>query len=93
MATIGNAALSIRNHARHQIRVHTAEIKHPVSGDPMYQFKAVPSARQCSDGPTHAWRLGDFAASVTGRCEAMLLPDQFNTLCQKYCDCELTLDI
>jgi 23S rRNA pseudouridine1911/1915/1917 synthase len=64
----------------HQIRVHTAEIKHPIVGDPIYSSNRSIGVNLTGQA-LHAWKL-KLQHPITGEfIEAIApLPDQFNTL-------------
>jgi 23S rRNA pseudouridine1911/1915/1917 synthase len=80
---IGNYSLihyQLETGRTHQIRVHTAEIKHPIIGDPMYSSNRSIGVNLTGQA-LHAWRL-QLEHPLTGELiEAIApLPDQFNTL-------------
>ena len=80
---IGNYCLmhyQLETGRTHQIRVHTAEIKHPIVGDPMYSSNRSIGVNLTGQA-LHAWRL-TLQHPLTGELiEAIApLPDQFNTL-------------
>jgi 23S rRNA pseudouridine1911/1915/1917 synthase len=64
----------------HQIRVHTAEIKHPIVGDPIYSSNRSIGVNLTGQA-LHAWKL-TLQHPISGESiEAIApLPDQFNTL-------------
>lgn len=64
----------------HQIRVHTAEIKHPIVGDPVYSSNRSIGVNLTGQA-LHAWRL-TLQHPISGESiEAIApLPEQFNTL-------------
>jgi 23S rRNA pseudouridine1911/1915/1917 synthase len=64
----------------HQIRVHTAEIKHPIVGDPIYSSNRSIGVNLTGQA-LHAWRL-TLQHPISGESiEAIApLPIQFNTL-------------
>ncbi|NJS10986.1 MAG: RluA family pseudouridine synthase [Microcoleus sp. CSU_2_2] len=64
----------------HQIRVHTAEIKHPIVGDPIYSSHRSIGVNLTGQA-LHAWRL-TLQHPISGESiEAIApLPEQFNTL-------------
>ena len=80
---IGNYSLihyQLETGRTHQIRVHTAEIKHPIIGDPMYSSNRSIGVNLTGQA-LHAWRL-QLEHPISGELiEAIApLPDQFNTL-------------
>ena len=80
---IGNYCLihyQLETGRTHQIRVHTAEIKHPIVGDPMYSSNRSIGVNLTGQA-LHAWRL-QLEHPISGELiEAIApLPDQFNTL-------------
>ncbi|MEK0181721.1 MAG: RluA family pseudouridine synthase [Oscillatoriales cyanobacterium] len=80
---IGNYSLihyQLETGRTHQIRVHTAEIKHPIIGDPMYSSNRSIGVNLTGQA-LHAWRL-QLQHPISGELiEAIApLPDQFNTL-------------
>ncbi len=80
---IGNYCLiqyQLETGRTHQIRVHTAEIKHPIVGDPMYSCNRSVGVNLTGQA-LHAWKL-TLQHPLTGELiEAIApLPDQFNTL-------------
>src|SRR6476620_4795593 len=80
---IGNYCLmhyQLETGRTHQIRVHTAEIKHPIVGDPMYSSNRSIGVNLTGQA-LHAWRL-TLQHPIAGELiEAIApLPDQFNTL-------------
>jgi 23S rRNA pseudouridine1911/1915/1917 synthase len=64
----------------HQIRVHTAEIKHPIVGDPIYSSNHSIGVNLTGQA-LHAWKL-TLQHPISGESiEAIApLPDRFNTL-------------
>jgi len=80
---IGNYSLihyQLETGRTHQIRAHTAEIKHPIIGDPMYSSNRSIGVNLTGQA-LHAWRL-QLEHPISGELiEAIApLPDQFNTL-------------
>jgi 23S rRNA pseudouridine1911/1915/1917 synthase len=80
---IGNYCLmhyQLETGRTHQIRVHTAEMKHPIVGDPIYSSNRSIGVNLTGQA-LHAWRL-TLQHPVTGELiEAIApLPDEFNTL-------------
>jgi 23S rRNA pseudouridine1911/1915/1917 synthase len=64
----------------HQIRVHTAEMKHPIVGDPIYSSNRSIGVNLTGQA-LHAWKL-KLQHPISGELiEAIApLPDEFNTL-------------
>lgn len=57
----------------HQIRVHSAHIRHPIVGDPLYSHVSPKIAQMISHQALHAWKLS-FTHPLTGATIALEAP-------------------